>query len=65
MLTRADIRFDGDRPWDVQVRNDSLFDRVLAYGNLGAGEAYSRISARAECSRGRGVHGRLVGLRVA
>ena len=40
MLTRADIRFDGDRPWDVQVRNDSLFDRVLAYGNLGAGEAY-------------------------
>jgi len=40
MLTRADIRFDGDRPWDVQVRNESLFDRVLAYGNLGAGEAY-------------------------
>ncbi len=40
MLTRADIRLDGARPWDVQVRNESLFDRVLAYGNLGAGEAY-------------------------
>ena len=40
MLTRADIRFDGVRPWDVQVRNESLFDRVLAYGNLGVGEAY-------------------------
>lgn len=41
MLIRADVRFDGDRPWDVQVRNESLFDRVLAYGNLGAGEAYT------------------------
>ena len=40
MLTRADIRFDGDRPWDVQVRNELFFDRILAYGNLGVGEAY-------------------------
>ena len=40
ILTRADIRFGGDRPWDVQVRNEMLYDRILAYGNLGVGEAY-------------------------
>ena len=36
----GDIRFDGDRPWDVQVHNEDLFPRVLAEGMLGAGESY-------------------------
>ena len=40
LLAPADIRLDGDRPWDPQVRDDRLFARVLATGTLGVGEAY-------------------------
>lgn len=40
LLARADIRINGDRPWDIQVHRSDIFDRVLAYGNLGFGEAY-------------------------
>jgi cyclopropane-fatty-acyl-phospholipid synthase len=36
----ADIRIDGDRPWDIQVHDERLFQRVLAHGTLGLGEAY-------------------------
>src|ERR1700760_3246260 len=40
LLATADVEFDGPRPWDVQVHNRDLFDRVLATGTLGLGEAY-------------------------
>lgn len=40
LLAQADIQINGSRPWDVQVRNDELFSRVLQQGTLGAGEAY-------------------------
>lgn len=40
MLARADIRLNGDRPWDIRVHNDELYDRVLRHGSLGAGEGY-------------------------
>jgi cyclopropane-fatty-acyl-phospholipid synthase len=36
----ADIRIDGDRPWDVRVHDDRLYQRVLSQGTLGLGEAY-------------------------
>ncbi len=36
----ADIRIDGDRAWDVHVHDDRLYQRVLAHGTLGLGEAY-------------------------
>lgn len=36
----ADIQIDGDRPWDLKVHNEALFDRVATAGNLGFGEAY-------------------------
>jgi cyclopropane-fatty-acyl-phospholipid synthase len=36
----ADIRIDGDRAWDIRVHDDRLFQRVLAHGTLGLGEAY-------------------------
>jgi cyclopropane-fatty-acyl-phospholipid synthase len=39
-LAKADIRVDGDRPWDIRVHDDRLFHRVLAEGTLGLGEAY-------------------------
>jgi cyclopropane-fatty-acyl-phospholipid synthase len=40
VIEPADIRIDGDRPWDVRVHDDRLFQRVLAHGTLGLGEAY-------------------------
>jgi cyclopropane-fatty-acyl-phospholipid synthase len=40
LVEPADIRIDGDRPWDVRVHDDRLFNRVLAQGTLGLGEAY-------------------------
>lgn len=40
LLQGAGIEIGGDRPWDLQVHDERLFDRVLAEGTLGAGEAY-------------------------
>jgi len=40
MLAQADVRLDGDRPWDLQVHDPKLFARVFAHGSLGLGEAY-------------------------
>jgi cyclopropane-fatty-acyl-phospholipid synthase len=36
----ADIRIDGDRPWDIRVHDERLFQRVLSHGTLGLGEGY-------------------------
>ncbi len=40
LLRGADIEIGGDRPWDLQVRDDRVFRRVLAEGTLGAGESF-------------------------
>ena len=40
MLDRADIGLEGKRPWDIKIKNKRLFQRVLAKGSLGFGEAY-------------------------
>lgn len=40
LLQRADIRINGDRPWDITLHRKDALDRALAYGNLGLGEAY-------------------------
>ena len=40
LIEPADIRIDGDRPWDVRVHDDRLYQRVLAQGTVGLGEAY-------------------------
>lgn len=40
LLAEADVRVDGDRPWDLRVHRDELFARVLAGGSLALGEAY-------------------------
>lgn len=36
----ADIQVNGNRPWDIHVSNVRFYDRLLAQGTLGAGEAY-------------------------
>ncbi|MCU7918697.1 MAG: cyclopropane fatty acyl phospholipid synthase [Candidatus Thiodiazotropha sp. (ex Dulcina madagascariensis)] len=40
LLERGDVRFNGDRPWDIRVHDEMLYRRVLAKGSLGFGEAY-------------------------
>jgi len=40
LLESVDVRVDGDRPWDIRVRDPRFFDRVLSDGTLGFGESY-------------------------
>ncbi len=40
LLSLADVRVGGDRPWDVQVHDERTYSRVLAEGTLGVGESY-------------------------
>ena len=40
LLGEADIRIGGDRPWDITVHNERIFNRVLRHGTLGLGEGY-------------------------
>jgi cyclopropane-fatty-acyl-phospholipid synthase len=40
LVEAADVRLDGDRPWDIQVYDPKLYDRVLSQGSLGFGESY-------------------------
>ena len=40
LVEPAGIQIDGDRPWDVRVHDERLFQRVLSHGTLGLGEAY-------------------------
>lgn len=39
-LGRADILIDGPRPWDLRVRDERMWNRILAEGSLGVGESY-------------------------
>jgi len=40
LLERADIKINGDRPWDIQVHNENLYSRVMSQGSLGLGKSY-------------------------
>ena len=40
LLETADVRIDGDRPWDLQVHETDFYRRALAGGVLGLGESY-------------------------
>ena len=40
LLAEAGIRVNGDAPWDMQVLDNSLYQRILLHGSLGLGEAY-------------------------
>lgn len=40
LLRAADIEINGNDAWDPRVHDDRFFARVLAQGNLGAGESY-------------------------
>src|SRR5690349_25060042 len=40
LMSYADVRLDGARPWDVEVLDDRFFLEVLLRGSMGFGEAY-------------------------
>ncbi|MGR9106547.1 MAG: cyclopropane fatty acyl phospholipid synthase [Gammaproteobacteria bacterium] len=40
LLNRAGITVNGDKPWDIQIHNPEVFNRILTQGSLGLGEAY-------------------------
>ena len=40
LLARADITIGGSNPWDIDVHNKQLYQRVLTSGSLGLGESY-------------------------
>jgi cyclopropane-fatty-acyl-phospholipid synthase len=40
LLAEADVRLDGDRPWDIRLLDAAVPRRVLLRGSLGLGEAY-------------------------
>ncbi|MES2273372.1 MAG: cyclopropane fatty acyl phospholipid synthase [Chlamydiota bacterium] len=40
ILAMADVKINGDRPWDIHVRNEEFYTRVLKDGSLGFGESY-------------------------
>jgi len=40
LLEPTDVRINGDRPWDIQVRDPVVYRRTLRDGSLGLGEAY-------------------------
>lgn len=49
MLSSADIRINGNRPFDLKVKNTDFYKRVLQEGSLGLGESY--MDGWWECER--------------
>lgn len=40
VLSRADVLINGPRPWDIQVHDKHMYERVFASWSLGLGESY-------------------------
>ncbi|AFJ03199.1 Cyclopropane-fatty-acyl-phospholipid synthase [Methylophaga frappieri] len=40
IAAHAEVQFNGDKPWDIQVNDDRFYRRVLTQGSLGFGESY-------------------------
>jgi len=40
LLNIAEIKVNGNNPWDIQIYNDNFYKRVLTEGELGLGESY-------------------------
>ena len=45
----ADVKFSGKRPWDIKVRNEAIYRRILKQGSIGLGEGY--MDGWWECNR--------------
>jgi cyclopropane-fatty-acyl-phospholipid synthase len=62
LLSTADVEIDGPRPWDLHVHNRDLFNRVMAQGSLGLGEAY--MDGWWDCDQLDGFFARAVGFKL-
>jgi cyclopropane-fatty-acyl-phospholipid synthase len=40
LLASAGVTVGGDKPWDIEIRDERVWSRVLRDGTLGAGESY-------------------------
>jgi cyclopropane-fatty-acyl-phospholipid synthase len=40
LFGHAGIEFGGHHPWDIQVRDERFYERILAQGSLGFGDSY-------------------------
>lgn len=40
LLNQAGIEINGNRPWDIHIKNDNFYRRVLHQGSIGLGESY-------------------------
>ncbi|WP_108164922.1 cyclopropane fatty acyl phospholipid synthase [Saccharospirillum sp. MSK14-1] len=40
LLALADIRINGERPWDIQIYNTAFYKRILRDGSIGLAESY-------------------------
>ncbi|MDF1586751.1 cyclopropane fatty acyl phospholipid synthase [Marinimicrococcus flavescens] len=49
LLAEADIAIDGERPWDLQVRDARAYERILKDGSIGFGEAF--MEGWLDCAR--------------
>jgi cyclopropane-fatty-acyl-phospholipid synthase len=49
LLARADVHFNGGRPWDLRVNHSRLYRRLLTQWSLGAGESY--VDGDWDCER--------------
>lgn len=62
LLEPADIRINGQRPWDIQVFDHRLYHEVLTHNSLGLGEAY--MAGMWECDDLSGMFTRLLRARL-
>lgn len=49
MLSQAGVAINGQNPWDIRVKEERLFTRVLRDKNIGLGESY--MEGWWDCSR--------------
>ncbi len=40
LLKLAEVEINGSNPWDMEVHNERVYERILAQGSLGLGESY-------------------------
>lgn len=40
ILSPAGITINGSQPWDIQIKNEKFYQRILSDGSLGLGESY-------------------------
>ncbi|HLA28100.1 MAG TPA: cyclopropane fatty acyl phospholipid synthase [Syntrophales bacterium] len=59
LFSETGVQINGPNPWDIRVRNERLYSRLLKDGSLGLGESY--MEGWWDCSRIDGFICRLLG----